>query len=145
MANQVMQDHLEVQDLKDSSASLERLEIRGTWDVQGNLENRVSEDVLDLKVIQVTSLFFLVHLEIRGLLETVDLQDLPDLKGIVEDLVLLEVQDTQGAKEIKAIEGTQVNQVWSVLKVPEAGRVFLVFLVKRVLMVLQDRRAFRDS
>lgn len=116
-----------------------------TWDVLEKLENPVTKDVLDRKVIKETPLVFLVHLETTGLLETSGPQELLDLKEILVDPVSSGFQDREDAKEIQAIRGNWAHQVWSVPRVPEAVRVFQVFLVKPVVMVLQDLQASRDS
>lgn len=87
----------------------------------------------------------LVHLETRGLLETLGPRDLLDLEEILEDLVSTGLRDREDAKEIQASRETWANQVWSVRQVPVVVRVFQVFLVKPVLMVHQDHRAPRDS
>lgn len=70
LANKDPQDHLDVQDLEDSSGSQEKLEIQVILDVQGNLENAVTQDVLDPKVIKEILSFVPVHLVTSGLLET---------------------------------------------------------------------------
>lgn len=44
MANQDLQEGLDVQDSQDSSASLERLEIQVTWDVRAKMESLGAQD-----------------------------------------------------------------------------------------------------
>lgn len=80
-------------------------------DVRGKLENPVTKDVLDPKVIKESLLVVLVHLETRGLLETSAPKDLLDLVEILEDPVSSGVQDKEDAKEILAIGGNWANQV----------------------------------
>lgn len=134
-----------MQGLQDSLAFPERLEIQETRDVRDYLENLVTKDVLDPKVIKETLSVVLVYLEKRGLLETSGSQDLLDFEGILDNLVSSGVQDRKDAKEIQAIRETQANSVWLAPQVPEVVPVFQDFLVKQGLMVLQDRRATLDS
>ncbi|TNN34930.1 Collagen alpha-2(IV) chain [Liparis tanakae] len=134
-------DRLEPQDRRDSWASRGGPEIRGSWDLQGWLENRVAKAVLDPKGTQGTPSVSPVQLDSAGLPETWGPQGLRDHTEILGDPGPVGVQDIEDAKETRATRGTWAPQVWWVRRVLEDVLVFLVFLVQRVLEVLQDLQA----
>lgn len=145
MDHQDLQDRPDAQDHQDTSGSPEKPEIRVTWDVQGQMENPVTEVVPDPKVMRETQLVFSVRLETRGLLETSVHKELLDFEEILEEPVSLGIQEREDVKEIQAMAGIWAHQVWSAPPVPEVVRVFQVFQVQLVLTVLQVLKASWDS
>lgn len=68
-----------------------------------------------------------------------------DLRGIADAKVSSGLRGRQDVKEIKATRQNGVQQVLWAPQVLEVGQVLQVFLVRLVLMVLQERRAAWDS
>ncbi|KAK5904154.1 hypothetical protein CesoFtcFv8_005745 [Champsocephalus esox] len=145
MDHQDLRDRSDAQDHQDTSGSLEKPEIRVTWDVQGQTENPVTEDVPDPKVMRETQLVVSVRLEARGRLETSVHKELLDFEEILEEPGSRGTQESEDVKEIQAMAGIWAHQVWSAPPVPEVVRVFQAFRVQLVLTVLQVLKASWDS
>lgn len=125
--------------------SLDRLEIRGTRDVQENPVNPDAVDVLDPQVIKASQWAALVHLDKGVLLEMLDHQDFLDYEEIKEIQVSLEPRDRKDVKEIQDSRETRALQVSLPPLVQEDGRAHQVCQARLVLMVLQDHQAPLDS
>lgn len=87
----------------------------------------------------------LVLLGTGGLLGTWAPQDLLDLEEILEDRGPMGPLDRTDVKEIQACVEVQGPKVLSAPQGPEDGQVYLDFLVRLVLMDLQDHRGQQDS